>query len=107
MWHDAFAHKGPCGEMDFDPEFKNVSIMEQLGKIIDSESAREVVSPEKFKAVSSVVTDDGDIIDVTAEEAELVREAVLKVPVQKRLEAIKYLQTTKGLTATLKKVRIK
>lgn len=106
MWHDAFAHKGPCGEMDFDPEFKNASIMEQLAKIIDSESAREVVDPERFNPVDSVTTDDGDEIKVTASEAESIREAIFNVPTKDRLDAIKYAQSTKGLTDLLNSVRI-
>jgi hypothetical protein len=106
MWHDAYAMNGPCGEMDFDPEFKNTSLLEQLGKIIDSESAREVVDAERFNPVDTVTTDDGDVIKVTAEEAEVIRNAVLNVSAQKRLETIKNLQTTKGLTEVLKTVRM-
>ena len=106
IWYDAYAMSGPCGEMDFDPEFKSVSIIEQLGKIIDSESAREVVDPERFNAVDSVTTDDGDTIKVTAKEATTIREMIGNVDVRDRLEVLKQLQTTKGLTEVLESVRI-
>lgn len=106
MWHDAFAMHGPCGDMAFDPEFGQKNIIEQLSKIVDSESAREVVDPKKFKPVCSVITDDGDTIKVTPTEALVIRDAVLSVDVRERLDVIKDIQTTKGFTEILKQVKI-
>jgi len=108
LWHDAYASHGECGEMDFDPSFKKVSMMEQLGRIIDSGKIVPGVDlPEhKYHPVSTVVTDDGHEIAVHAKEAEIIRDAVLNVPVKDRLDVIKELQTTKGFTAVLKQVTI-
>jgi uncharacterized Fe-S center protein len=106
MWHDAYAMHGDCGEMDFDPEFVSKPIMEQLGKILDSESAREVVDPAKFKPVNTVLTDDGHEIMVHPKEAKMIRDAVLNLDSKRRLEVLKQIQTTEGLTKVLDSFRI-
>ena len=106
MWHDAYAYNGECGEMDFDPEFVSKPIMEQLGKILDSESAREVVDPKKFKPVNTVVTDDGHEIMVHPKEAKMIRDGILNLDAKRRLEILKKIQTTEGLTKVLDSIRI-
>jgi len=108
MWHDSYAMHGDCGEMNFDPSFKQVSLMEQLSKIIDSAAIVPGVDlPEnKYKPVTTVITDDGDSITVTAAKAKAIRQAIFDVPANMRLEVIKFLQTTEGLTKYLEKVII-
>jgi hypothetical protein len=108
MWYDSEFMNGKCGDMNFDPEFKNVSIMEQLAKILDSAKVDVGLDvPEaKYKAVETVTTDDGDIIKVTAAQAEILRNAVLNVPVKSRLETLKKIQTTKGLTSVLNAIKL-
>jgi uncharacterized Fe-S center protein len=106
MWYDSYAMHGECGEMDFDPAFKNASMMEQLGKILDSESAREVVDPAKFKAVNTVITDDGHEIMVHPKEAKMIRDGIFNLDSPRRLEIIKQIQTTEGLTKVLDTIRI-
>jgi uncharacterized Fe-S center protein len=106
MWYDAYAMHGECGEMDFDPAFKNASMMEQLGKILDSESAREVVDPAKFKPVNTVITDNGHEIMVHPKEAKMIRDAIFNMDSPRRLEIIKKIQTTEGLTKVLDTIRI-
>ena len=107
LWYDAGMMHGSCGEMEFDEGFKQDSIIEQLGKIIDSSR----IDPKKdkiknFKPLTKVVTDDGDKITVTAAEATLIRDRVLNIPTRDRLDALKQLQTTDGLNSLLKYIRM-
>ena len=106
VWHDAYAMHGECGEMDFDPAFKQAPMMEQLGRIIDSAEIEDVVPSHKYNPVQSVVTDDGHEIAVHAKEAKIIRNFVLDIPAQRRLEALKMIQTTEGLTKVLDSVKI-
>lgn len=104
VWHDAYAQKGPCGEMNFDPEFKETAMMEQLAKIIDSESVRDAVDPDKFKPVDTVITDDGDTFKVSAKQAHVIRETIFSIPTTHRLDALKDMQTTEGLKYMLEHI---
>lgn len=76
--------------------FKRESIYIQLGRILDSESARSVVPANKFKPVESVVTDDGKRFKVKAEEAKFMREKLMLIPTVTRAELLKQIQTAVG-----------
>jgi len=106
VWHDAYAMHGECGEMDFDPSFAQMPMLEQLGRIIDSAEVEDVVPAHKYNPVKSVVTDDGHEIAVHAKEAKVIRNMILDVPAKHRLDALKLIQTTEGLTKILNQVRI-
>ena len=108
MWHDSEAYKGSCGDMDFDPGFKQDSILEQLNKVKDSAKIVPGVDCpiEKFHPFNTLVTDEGDEFVVTAEQAEKMYDIIVGVKPQDRLEVLKQVQTTKGLTSLLELVKI-
>lgn len=95
LWEDA----------EFDVEYKAMAMWDQLGKIQDSESAREVVKPEKFKPVNTVTTDDGKTIIVTPHECQRIKEVLLQVRTPARAKILKQLQMSKGLTNMLRMIR--
>jgi|TARA_R110000823_G_scaffold78546_15_gene179058 hypothetical protein len=90
---------------EFDAEFVNKPIWDQLGKIQDSESAREVVKPSKFKAVNSVKTDDGVTIIVTPTECAQIKELLRQMRTPFRSKVLKTIQMSKGLNNMLRLLR--
>jgi len=94
---------------DYDEGFKNMPMYDQLGKIIDSVSAAEVHNPtgrvkdyfRKFNPVTEVVTDDGDVFEISPLYAAKIRSSIMQVPTQSRLKLLKHIQTTEGLTEVL------
>ena len=106
VWHDAYAMHGDCGEMDFAPSFEQMPMLEQLGRIIDSAEIADVVPENKYNPVCTVTTDQGDTISVHAKQAKIIRNMILDIPAKNRLDALKLIQTTEGLTKVLDQVRI-
>ena len=92
-------------DMELDPGFVQDPMMEQLGRILDSKSCEEAYSAtgsnreyfKNFNQLDTVITDDGDTVTVTPETALKIREAVFMIPTQKRLDVLRYMQTTEGL----------
>lgn len=82
---------------DFDNEFANVSMWDQLGKILDSASASEVVDKKRFRAVNTVTTDDGIEMIVTAREAQKIKDVLLCLKTPVRANVIKQLQMSRGM----------
>jgi hypothetical protein len=107
MWYDAYAMQGPCGEMEFDPEFVQKSMIEQLGKITDSARVDVGIDvpKKKFKPVNTVITDDGKKIRINAKEAQTIIDAVVNVPAPQRLDVLKKIQSSPGLKEVLEIVR--
>jgi hypothetical protein len=81
---------------EYGDEFKRESMYIQLGRIVDSESARAVVPANKFNPVESVITDDGKVFKVKASEAQFMREKLLLIPTVTRAEVLKQIQTAVG-----------
>lgn len=81
---------------EFGEGFKRESVFIQLGRILDSESARAVVPANKFNPVESIVTDDGKRFKVKPEEALFMRTKLLQVPTVPRAELLKQIQTAVG-----------
>ena len=90
---------------DFDNEFANVSMWDQLGKILDSKSASEVVDVKRFRAVNTVKTDDGVTMTVTAREAQKIKDVLLCLKTPVRATVIKQLQMSRGMTNMLSMVQ--
>jgi len=90
---------------DFDNEFINLSMWDQLGKILDSTSASEVVDVKRFRAVNTVLTDDGVTITVTAREAQKIKDVLLCLKTPVRANVIKQLQMSLGMTNMLSMVQ--
>jgi|TARA_B110000977_G_C10689725_1_gene342998 hypothetical protein len=90
---------------DFDNEFANVSMWDQLGKILDSKSASEVVDVKRFRAVNTVKTDDGVEMIVTAREAQKIKDVLLCLKTPVRATVIKQLQMSRGMTNMLSMVQ--
>jgi len=110
MWHDAYANAYQCGDCeDFDPGFIQDSMINQLNKVIDAgEIVPGVDLPEKkYKPFNVLTTDEGDEFVVTIDEAKMIRDLVLGVPVKDRLDVLKQIQSTKGLTSVLEYVKMK
>jgi len=82
---------------DFDNEFANVSMWDQLGKILDSASASEVVDKKRFRAVNTVTTGDGIEMIVTAREAQKIKDVLLCLKTPVRANVIKQLQMSRGM----------
>lgn len=91
-------------ETEYDQEFAERSMWDQLGKIIDSESARDVVPEHKFKPVTEVITDDGWVYEVSPIEAETIKQLVLAIKTKDRLEFLKMLQDSVGFEYILELV---
>lgn len=87
----------PSDDDDYGPGFKEKSVYDQLGKVIDSESIKDVVDAEKYKPVMHIKTDDGDEIEVTVPEAMALRSVlhILEKPAPKEKFLAK-LQSTEG-----------
>lgn len=105
VWHDAFAHRYPIGDTDLDPDYKEKSMVEQLMKVIDSESARDAVPPKKFKPIEWVYTDDGYQVRVTAFEAQTILNSVPKVPLKDRPAYLRRIQNSPGLCQAIEYIR--
>ena len=90
---------------EFDAEYINMPMWDQLGKIEDSESAGEVVKPKKFKPVNTVLTDDGVTLTVTPNESRKIKEILLSLRTPFRAKVLRDLQTSKGLTNMLRLIR--
>jgi len=106
IWTDTYAVNADCGEMELDEGFKEKSIIEQLCVVIDS----GMIDPTKekiknFKPINTVITDDGDKIKLSAAEALRIRETVIGINPKDRLDALKQLQTTKGMKEVLNYIR--
>jgi hypothetical protein len=85
-------------EVDYDPDFKEMPMWDQLGKIMDSEG-----NPIERNWVK---TDDGDVIEgVTTKEAAVMLETISNVHSSLRLDVLKYVQTTQGFNEALNHVR--
>lgn len=90
---------------EFDTEYVNMPMWDQLGKIEDSESAGEVVKPKKYKPVNTVMTDDGVTLTVTPNESRKIKEVLLSLRTPFRAKVLRDLQTSKGLTNMLRLIR--
>jgi hypothetical protein len=97
VWHDAFAHKGPVGEMDWDPEYKETPMVEQLGKVVDS-----IGNP---RPIEHVYTDDGYQVGITGAEAQTILRSIQYVTTQNRLKYLKHLQSSNGLCRAINNIR--
>ena len=65
------------------PGFEQDSMINQLGKIIDSEEAgkdAEEMKIKNFKPVTSVKTDDGEEVDISPEEAKALKKMMDMLP---------------------------
>ena len=89
----------------FDTDFVEMSIWDQLGKIQDSDSAKEVVKPAKFKPVNSVVTDDGKEFVITPKEASMIKDFLCGLRTAYRVRVLRDIQQSKGLTNLLRLMR--
>ena len=89
----------------FDTDFVEMSIWDQLGKIQDSDSAKEVVKPAKFKPVNSVVTDDGKEFVITPKEAAMIKDVLCGLRTAYRVRVLRDIQQSKGLTNLLRLMR--
>jgi hypothetical protein len=109
MWYDSEAvHYRSSDDVEYGEGFKADSMLEQLLKITDGAKIVPGVDcpAEKYKPLQSVVTDDGDEFVVNAAQAEVIYNAVINVPTKERLEILEEIQTTKGLTSILEKVKL-
>lgn len=87
----------PSDDAEFGPGFKEKSVYDQLGKIIDSESIKDVVDADKYKPVQHIKTDDGDDIQVSVPEAMALRSLlhIIEKP-QPKEKFLAKLQSTEG-----------
>lgn len=87
----------PSDDSEFGPGFKEKSVYDQLGKIIDSESIKDVVDADKYKPVEHIKTDDGDDIQVSVPEAMALRSLlhIIQKP-QPKEKFLAKLQSTEG-----------
>lgn len=87
----------PSDDAEFGPGFKEKSVYDQLGKIIDSESIKDVVDADKYKPVQHIKTDDGDDIKVSVPEAMALRSLlhIIQKP-QPKEKFLAKLQSTVG-----------
>ena len=93
------------------PGYKEMPMVDQLGKILDSDEASkdaEAMKIKKFNPVTSVKTDDGASVDVTPAEAEAVKKMINMLPSNRgadeqspREKFLDAIQTEKGLTNML------
>ena len=81
---------------DLDPEFIERPIMEQLGKIVDSETLREVVRANKFNPVNKVLTDDGKEYMISAGQANRLMNFVTEMRMPYRYNVIRNIQNSNG-----------
>lgn len=89
-------------EADMHPGFIERPMMEQLGKIVDSETLREVVPAHKFKPVNKVLTDDGKSYTINAQQAERVMNFVADVRMPYRRDIMYGMQNSKGFETLMK-----
>jgi len=91
---------------DLDPEFERMAVWDQLGIILDSYSAGEVVKKEKHTQLTRVITDDDVMFDITPHQAVLIRRMLLLTPVPERRILFRRMQMSEGLKIILKAVTI-
>lgn len=89
---------------DLHEDFAQKPVMEQLGKIIDSETLREFVSPDKFNPFETVTTDDGRVFRLNARQAEKLMKFVANTRMPYRRNMIYNIQTSNGFQNLLKLV---
>ena len=73
-------------EEDYKPGFTQDNMINQLGKIIDSEEAgkdAEAMKIKKFTPVTSVQTDDGKTLDISPAEAKALKKMFNMLPSQR------------------------
>jgi cytidyltransferase-like protein len=87
----------PSDDSEFGPGFKEKSVYDQLGKVIDSESIKDVVDADKYKPVQHIKTDEGDDIQVSVPEAMALRSLlhIIQKP-QPKEKFLAKLQSTEG-----------
>ena len=105
VWHDAYFNQGTCGEMDFDDGFTERAMTWQLKNVIDSASLKDVVKKHKYKPLQWVRTDDGYDVKVSPTEAQHILNAIELIPVQKRLNALRKIQSSDGLCKVLETIK--
>ena len=81
---------------DLDPDFEQRPIMEQLGKIVDSETLREIVRADKFNPVNKVLTDDGKEYKINSRQAERLMKFVSDMRMPFRYNVIRNIQNSDG-----------
>lgn len=81
---------------DLDPDFEQRPVMEQLGKIVDSESLREIVPKNKFNPFNTVLTDDGGSYKLNASQAERLMNFVADLRMPYRYKVIRNIQLSNG-----------
>ena len=81
---------------DLDSDFIEKPIMEQLGKIIDSETAREFVPPDKFNPVNKVLTDDGVEYMLNSSQAEKLMDFIADMRMPYRFNVVRNIQNSNG-----------
>jgi len=81
---------------DLDPDFEQRPIMEQLGKIVDSESLREIVPKNKFNPFNTVLTDDGRSYKLNASQAQRLMDFVADLRMPYRYKVIRNIQLSNG-----------
>jgi len=91
-------------ELDYMPEYKKAPMWDQLGKIIDSESARDVVPEHMFKPMTKVVTDDGVEFNLDHIKAQMIKDVVVQYPTVMRKRVLDFIQTSEGFAKILEAV---
>jgi len=74
------------GEEDFRPGFSQDNMMNQLGKVIDSDDAgkdAEAMKIKNFKPVTSVKTDDGKDMEISPAQAKALKQMWSMLPSQR------------------------
>lgn len=91
---------------DLHEGFTQLPVMEQLGKIMDSESCREFVCPTKFNPFNTVTTDDGEEFKLNASQAERLMKFVANIRMPYRRNLMYNIQNSEGFN-TLCRVAFK
>ena len=78
--------------------------MEQLGKIVDSDTLREYVCPSKYNPFDTVTTDDGKKFRLTARQAQRLMDFVADTRMPYRRNMIYNIQDSFGFSNLLKLV---
>lgn len=89
-------------ENGYEPEFEQMPVWDQLGIILDSYSASEVVDADRHTQHTRIITDDNIEFNVTPTQAIMIRKILIDVPVQRRREMFRDLQSAKGFTIIFK-----
>jgi hypothetical protein len=89
---------------DLHEGFIQKPVMEQLGKIVDSESLREYVCQSKFNPFDTVTTDDGKQFRLSAGQAQKLMNFVANTRMPYRRNMIYNIQDSFGFGNLLKLV---